>query len=240
MKTDKTLPNHIAIIMDGNGRWAKERGLLRVEGHKAGAEAVEEIVTACAEMRIKALTLFAFSVENWKRPENEVNALMILLKCYLKKETKKLNKNNIKLNIIGRIGQLPKSVQSEIREAVEKTRNNTGLVLTLAINYSGRAEIVDGVKRILKLLIESKQAMNNIDVLVDEDSFSSQLYTAGLPELDLLIRTSGEMRISNFMLWQMAYAELYVTDVLWPDFDRRELLRAVDEFRKRDRRFGAV
>ena len=231
------LPAHIAIIMDGNGRWAKRRNLPRAAGHQAGIDPVRSTVEVCARLGIQALTLYAFSVENWKRPRHEVETLWRLLRFYLKRELPKMMDNNIRLFAIGRLHGLPGPVRDELQAAVDVTSRNTGLRVNLAINYGGRAELVDAVNG----LIREAQANGTIDVLdIDEDAISSALYTAHVPDPDLLIRTSGEMRLSNFLLWQIAYAELYVTETLWPDFTRTELLRAVLDYQRRDRRFGGV
>ncbi len=226
------LPKHIAVIMDGNGRWAKQRHLPRIAGHKAGVDSVREIVEASARAGIEALTLYAFSTENWKRPAMEVQALWQLLRLYLKSELSTLQRNRVKLNAIGRIEELPDAVQRELRQVITATENNTGLQLNLALNYSGRAELVDAVKSI----VASGIAVEDID----EDVVSRHLETSGLPDPDLLIRTSGEMRVSNFLLWQIAYSELVVSSVLWPDFRSRHLLEAIHEFQRRERRFGGV
>lgn len=226
------LPSHIAIIMDGNGRWAKKRGLPRIVGHRVGAKSVKEIVRACGELGIKVLTLYAFSIENWKRPKTEVDALMNLLIRYLKKEVPELMKNNVKLIITGRINELSERVIEEIKDAQNKTFSNTGLTLNLAINYSGRAEIVDAVKKIIDARIPEES--------LNEKLFSKYLYRPDLPEPDLLIRTSSEMRISNFLLWQIAYTEIWITDVLWPDFREKHLLDAIISYQKRERRFGKI
>jgi undecaprenyl diphosphate synthase len=231
------LPTHIAIIMDGNGRWAGRRFLPRVAGHKAGIGPVRSTVETCARLGIKALTLYAFSVENWKRPRAEVETLWRLLRFYLKQELPELQKNDIRLQAIGRLDALPEQVRQELDAAAEATANNHGLLVNLAINYGGRAEIVDAVNSIL----EMARIEGSLDTLrLDEDLLSTSLYTAECPDPDLLIRTSGEMRISNFLLWQIAYAELYVTDTLWPDFTRTDLLRAVADYQKRDRRYGGL
>jgi undecaprenyl diphosphate synthase len=227
------LPAHIAIIMDGNGRWARRRGQLRVAGHKAGMRPVRMVVETCSQMGIQALTLYAFSVENWKRPRTEVEMLWRLLQTYLRIELPELMRQEIRLSVIGRQDNLPESVRKQLAEALEKTEKNRGLRLNLAINYGGRAEIVDAVKALVE---DAKRG----DVVIDEAAIASRLYTAGMPDPDLLIRTSGEMRVSNFLLWQIAYAELYVTDVLWPDFSRGDLLRAILDYQKRDRRFGGL
>jgi undecaprenyl diphosphate synthase len=231
------LPAHIAIIMDGNGRWANRRNLPRAAGHQAGIDPVRSTVEVCARLGIRALTLYAFSVENWKRPRHEVETLWRLLRFYLNRELPKMMDNNIRLFAIGRLQGLPKPVRDELQAAVDSTNRNTGLRVNLAINYGGRAELVDAVN----LLIRQAQADGTLDVLdVDEDAISAALYTSHVPDPDLLIRTSGEMRLSNFLLWQIAYAELYVTETLWPDFTRTELLRAVLDYQRRDRRFGGV
>ena len=231
------LPAHIAIIMDGNGRWAKRRSLPRVAGHSAGVGPVRSTVETCARMRIGVLTLYAFSVENWKRPRAEVETLWRLLRFYLKKELPELQQNNIRLQAIGRLEALPDAVRRELEAVVQATSRNTGLLVNLAINYSGRAEILDAINSI----IETARREGHLDSLrVDEELFASSLATANSPDPDLLIRTSGEMRISNFLLWQIAYSELYVTETLWPDFNRTELLRAILDYQKRDRRYGGL
>ena len=228
------LPAHIAVIMDGNGRWAKKRNMPRVAGHRAGIDPVRSAVETCARLGIHALTLYAFSVENWKRPRAEIETLWRLLRYYLKNELPDLMRNNIRFQTIGRTEALPHQIQRELRETINATARNTGLVVSLAINYGGRAEIVDAVAAMVD------KARRGEHVEVTEESVNAHLYTSGLPEPDLLIRTSGEMRISNFLLWQIAYAELYVTDTLWPDFRRADLLRAVLDYQKRDRRFGGL
>ncbi len=227
------LPAHIAIIMDGNGRWAKRRNLPRVAGHKAGIDPVRITVETCARLGLRALTLYAFSVENWKRPRAEVEMLWRLLRLYLRAELPDMARNDIRFTAIGRIDQLPDFVRAELEETVQATAKNRGLHLNLAINYGGRAELVDAVKA---LIADSKKR----EVVIDEDAIAARLYTAGTPDPDLLIRTSGEMRVSNFLLWQIAYSELYVTDTLWPDFNRTDLLRAILDYQKRDRRFGGL
>ena len=230
------LPRHIAVIMDGNGRWAKSRNLPRVEGHRAGIAAVRETVETAARLELPVMTLYAFSVENWKRPRYEVATLMLLLKEYLRKELATLMDNNIRFTPIGRIDGLDESVQRELRYAEEQTARNTGLLFQIALNYGGRAEIVDTVNRIMTLLREREMS----DAVIDEAFFSDHLYTANVHDPDLLIRTSGEMRVSNFLLWQIAYAEIHVTKVLWPDFRRRHLFEAIIDFQSRDRRYGGV
>src|ERR1700730_11707190 len=231
------LPSHIAIIMDGNGRWARRRNLPRVAGHKAGVEPVRIAVETCSRLGIQALTLYAFSVENWKRPRAEVDTLWRLLRLYLRRELPEIIRNDIRFTCMGRLDGLPPQVRSELEGAVESTAQNTGMRLYVAINYSGRAELVDA----LNALIQDARLEGRLrDLHIDEQSIASRLYTAGLPDPDLLIRTSGEMRISNFLLWQIAYAELYVTDTLWPDFRRADLLHAILDYQKRDRRFGGL
>ncbi len=231
------LPRHIAIIMDGNGRWANRRNLPRVAGHKAGIDAVRSTVETCARMGIDALTLYAFSVENWKRPRAEVETLWRLLQIYIRKELPNMMRNGIRLRAIGRLGGLPAPVREELEATVHATSSNKGLRVNLAINYGGRAEIADAVNALIR---DAVRQGNPTEVEVTEAAIASHLYTSGLPDPDLLIRTSGEMRISNFLLWQIAYAELYVTPTLWPDFRRIDLLQAVVEYQKRDRRFGGL
>lgn len=231
------IPAHVAIIMDGNGRWAKRRSLPRIAGHKAGVRSVRNTVETCARMGVQALTLYAFSAENWKRPRAEVDMLWRLLRFYLRHELEELQRNDIRLQSSGRVEALPERVYEELRAVERATSRNTGMRLNLAINYSARNEIVDAVNA---LLDEARIAGNLSSLTVDEKMISDRLYTSGLPEPDLLIRTSGEMRISNFLLWQIAYSELYVTGTLWPDFDRTELLRAVLDFQRRERRFGGL
>jgi len=231
------LPAHIAIIMDGNGRWARSRNLPRVAGHRAGAEAVRQTVETCARLGIRALTLYAFSAENWKRPASEVNTLWKLLHLYLRQEMPTLQEGNIRLRPIGRIEALPAAVQEELRAAERATSSNTGLQVYLALNYGGRLELVDAFNSILD---QARRTGNLHKLQVDEAMIASHLYTAGVPDPDLLIRTSGEMRISNFLLWQIAYAEIYVTNVLWPDFTRKDLLAAILDYQQRDRRFGGL
>jgi undecaprenyl diphosphate synthase len=231
------LPRHIAIIMDGNGRWAKKRNLPRIAGHKAGVAPVRMTVEACAQMGLEALTLYAFSAENWKRPRTEVDMLWRLLRFYLRRELADLDRNGIRLQACGRIDALPARVQDELAYVEQATSKNTGLRLNLAINYSGRAEIVDAVNALLQ---QARLAGTLASLRVDEESLSRNLYSPDLPDPDLLIRTSGEMRISNFLLWEIAYAELFVTETLWPDFDRTVLLTAILDYQKRDRRFGGL
>ncbi len=228
------LPQHIAVIMDGNGRWAKKRHLPRIAGHRAGIRAVRQAVEACARLGVPFLTLYAFSIENWKRPHDEIKLLMSLLREYLKKEIPELNKQNIRLGVIGRIGELPKPVQGDLQNALEKTLHNTGMRLTLALNYGGRAELVDAVRRL------AEQWKHDGNVALDEETFSQHLYTRGLPDPDLLIRTSGELRLSNFLLWQVAYSEIWVTNTLWPDFTQKGLFQAIIDYQKRERRYGGL
>jgi undecaprenyl diphosphate synthase len=228
------LPKHLAIIMDGNGRWAKQKGLLRAFGHENGTKSVRTAVETCAKLGIEHLTLYAFSTENWNRPKLEVEILMKLLISSLKKELKTLQDNNIRLNSIGNLDLLPKSAQKELLEVIKKTKDNTRMVLTLALSYGSREEIINAVKEI------SHKVKNNIISIdtIDETIINEHLYTQNLPDVDLLIRTSGEHRISNFLLWQIAYAELYFTDVLWPDFKEDDLYEAIISYQKRERRFG--
>lgn len=231
------LPAHIAVIMDGNGRWAGKRFLPRVAGHKAGISPVRETVETCARLGLEALTLYAFSMENWKRPAAEVDTLWQLLRLYLRNELRTLSENNVRLGAIGRIEDLPGVVQQELAATMRETERNTGLRLNLAINYGGRVEILDAVNQ---LLAEAKAAGRLETLRVDEESLAAHLYTSGLPDPDLLIRTSGELRVSNFLLWQIAYTEIYVTETLWPDFRRADLLKAILDYQKRERRFGGL
>jgi undecaprenyl diphosphate synthase len=226
------LPAHIAIIMDGNGRWAAQRHLPRVEGHRAGIDSVRDVVETSARLGIDVLTLYAFSVENWKRPRAEVNTLMMLLKRYIRQELNTLLQNDIRFQVIGRPEALSPDVQDELEIGIGKTAKNTGMLFNIALNYGGRAEIVDAARRAIAAGLSADD--------LDEARFSSLLYTAGQPDPDLLIRTSGEMRISNFLLWQIAYSEIWVTETLWPDFRRRDLLEAVVAYQKRDRRYGGI
>lgn len=223
------VPNHIAIIMDGNGRWAKEKGMPRTYGHKAGADTLRKILTSCGELGIKYLTVYAFSTENWKRAKEEVDTLMFLFKTYLKNEKKLLMKNNVKFLVSGRKEGVSKDLLAEISKLEEATKGNTGIILNIAFNYGGRAELVDAIKEIVK----------NNEKEITEETVEKYLYNQ-LPDPELLIRTSGEMRISNFLLWQIAYSEIYVTDTYWPDFNKDELIKAIESYQKRDRRFGGV
>ena len=226
------LPSHVAIIMDGNGRWAAQRNLPRVEGHRAGIDSVRDVVESSARLGIDVLTLYAFSVENWKRPKAEVNTLMMLLKRYIRLELETLLKNDIKFNVIGRPEELAPDVQYELEVGMQRTANSRGMLFNIALNYGGRAEIVDAARRAMAAGIAPEA--------LDEQRFGSFLYTAGQPDPDLLIRTSGEMRVSNFLLWQIAYSEIWVTETLWPDFRRRDLLEAIVAYQKRDRRYGGI
>jgi undecaprenyl diphosphate synthase len=226
------LPRHVAVIMDGNGRWAAQRHLPRVEGHRAGIESVREVVEGSARLGIEVLTLYAFSVENWKRPVTEVSTLMMLLKRYLRLELNTLLRNNIRFRVIGRVGDLAPDVRRELSAAEEKTAANPGMLFNIALNYGGRAEIVEAARRLLEAGVSPAE--------LDEERFAACLYTAGQPDPDLLIRTSGEMRISNFLLWQIAYAEIWVTETLWPDFRKRHLLEAILAYQKRHRRYGGI
>ena len=230
------IPRHIAIIMDGNGRWARERNLPRTEGHRNGADAVRRVTEACGELGVEYLTLYAFSSENWRRPEAEVAALMSLLEQFLKTKTPEMVEQNIRLQAIGRLHDLPQSCQDELHRAIESTAANTGLNLILALSYGGREEIVDGVKS----LIESVERGHLDRGMIDVDVFGKHLYTRYFPDPDLLIRTSGEMRLSNFLLWQLSYTEFYITDTLWPDFTGDDLREAIRSYAKRHRRFGGV
>ncbi len=230
------LPRHIAVIMDGNGRWAKQRGKPRIFGHKAGAESVRSILDTCARLQIEAVTLYAFSTENWKRPKVEVSGLMSMLKSYLRSELREVSANNIRFQAIGDIAGLSSDVQKEIAWAVAQTAANTGTVLSVALNYGGRAEILEACKK--AVIAATKDGISLDDLR--EEHIEQNLYTHGLPDVDLLIRTSGEMRISNFLLWQLAYSEIFVTPTLFPDFRRKEIFEAILDYQKRDRRFGDV
>jgi len=234
MNNPKNIPQHVAIIMDGNGRWAKSRGLHRIAGHRAGIKSAREVIRAAGEIGINTLTLYTFSTENWKRPKNEIDALFGLLERYLDREEDKLNKNNIRFNVIGDIAGLPDGVRKKIIKVMESTKTNSGIVLNLALNYGSRSEIINAVRKISQDALSKK--INPEDI--DEELFSSYLYTAGQHDPDLLIRTSGEYRVSNFLLWQISYAELYVTKKLWPDFGKEDLKKAVAEYERRERRFG--
>ncbi|HEX9960845.1 MAG TPA: isoprenyl transferase [Pyrinomonadaceae bacterium] len=230
------LPQHVAVIMDGNGRWARARGKPRIFGHRAGAESVRALVDTSARLGLKALTLYAFSTENWKRPQDEVSGLMQMLKRFLKSELKTVHKNNIKFQPIGNINGLAPDVQKELAFAREKTAANTGTILSVALNYGGRAEILEACKKAVRSLTENGDSAENLR----EEDIERNLYTHNLPEVDLLVRTSGELRISNFLLWQLAYSEIYVTPTFFPDFRRAQFLEAILDFQKRDRRFGGI
>ncbi|ABK61081.1 MULTISPECIES: isoprenyl transferase [Clostridium] len=230
------IPEHIAIIMDGNGRWAKKRKLPRTVGHKAGVETIREIVKECSKLNVKALTLYAFSTENWKRPKDEVSALMKLLVEYLKKELKELHEENVVIRYIGDISKLPKICQDELINASNRTQNNTGLILNLALNYGGRNEIVNAIKSIAEKVKNNTLQIHEID----ESTIEEFLYTKNLKDPDIIIRTAGEQRLSNFLLWQCAYSEFWYTDIKWPDFKKQDLLRAIYDYQNRDRRFGGL
>ena len=236
IKKQGNLPHHVAIIMDGNGRWAKKRGLPRIAGHREGVKSVHEIVEAAGELGVKVLTLYTFSKENWKRPAWEISALMRLLITTINKELRDLMKNNVKIVTIGHLEDLPLRTRSSVEKAIEMTKDNTGMILCLALSYSGRKEIVDAVKGIIHEIQHHAMDPNSIE----EDTITKYLYTWHLPEPDLLIRTSGEFRVSNFLLWQLAYAEIYVTETLWPDFRRKNFYEAVKDYQNRERRFGMV
>lgn len=230
------IPNHIAIILDGNGRWAKNRGLSRTEGHKEGVKNLEILINECRNLEVKYLTLYVFSTENWKRPAFEVNNLMFLLNKYLKDRINELVKENVRLKVIGDISKMPPKTIKLIQNAVEKTKNNYKLVLTLALNYGSRNEIINGVKNITKDVLNNKLDIDKID----EEIFSKYMYTYDIPDPDLLIRTSGEYRLSNYLLWQCAYTEFWFTNVLWPDFSKEDLYEAIESYSKRSRRYGKV
>ncbi len=235
-KLDLTrLPRHIAVIMDGNGRWAKKRHLPRIAGHSAGTQSARTTIETSARLKIEALTLYAFSVENWRRPKAEIEFLMQLLREYLRKELPLLQRNNIRMRFLGRPEELPEAVQRDTREATEATAGNTGMILNVALNYGGRAEIVDAMNAVL-----AERNGHATQQAVTEEEISRHLYTSDLPDPDLLIRTSGEMRVSNFLLWQIAYAEIFVTETLWPDFNRARLLESLIDFQKRERRYGGI
>ena len=229
------LPRHLAVIMDGNGRWAQQRHLPRVAGHRFGTKSARITIETCARLKMEALTLYAFSVENWRRPKTEIDFLMQLLREYLRKEMPLLQKNKIRMRFLGRTEELPKGVQADVRDATDRTAANDGMVLCVALNYGGRAEIVDAMNAIL-----GEHNGHARRTPVTEHALARHMYTAGLPDPDLLIRTSGEMRVSNFLLWQIAYAEIFVTDTLWPDFNRARLLEALVEYQKRERRYGGI
>lgn len=230
------IPRHVAIIMDGNGRWAKERNLSRIRGHRAGVESIRAVVRYAGQIGVKYLTLYAFSVENWNRPKREVAALMKLLRRFLEKEVDELDRNDVRLRAIGRISGLPDEVQEWVRIDEERTGNNCGLNLILALNYGGRSEIIDGVRKVAVLVGKGRMRPDD----VDEESFRDFLYASDIPDPDLLIRTSGEMRVSNFLLWQISYTEIWVTQKFWPDFRERDLRRAIIDYQRRERRFGGV
>jgi undecaprenyl diphosphate synthase len=232
----KRLPKHLAIIMDGNGRWAERRHLPRLAGHRAGVDATRNVIDACTRLGVPCLTIYAFSLENWRRPQTETTFLMQLLRKYLKREIPTIHKNNIRFFAIGRAAELPDGVRKDIDDAMRMTARNTGMKLAVALNYGGRAELVDA----FNTMLDNVRANGLSAFRADEQTISNHLYTAGLPDPDLLIRTSGEMRVSNFLLWQIAYAEIYVTETLWPDFTRGQLLRALIDFQRRERRYGGL
>jgi undecaprenyl diphosphate synthase len=232
----KNIPVHVAIIMDGNGRWAKKRGLPRMIGHRKGVEVIGRVIEEALNLGIRILTLYTFSVENWKRPKREIDNLMKLLKEYLAKKKKEFSRRDIRLNVIGRLSDLPIDIQKEINKVINETKDNSKLVLNLALSYGGRPEIVDATRRIIEDISLRKIELQDID----EKTFSSYLYTANLPDPDLLIRTSGEMRISNFLLWQISYTELYFSKKLWPSFTKEDFRRAIRSYQKRKRRFGEI
>lgn len=232
----KSIPRHVAIIMDGNGRWARDKGLARIRGHQEGAESLRAAVEGCAETKVEFLTVYAFSRENWKRPKSEVGALMKLLEQFLDKETPELMDKNVRLQAIGRLTDLPASCQKSLHRTIEQTAGNTALTLILALSYSSRLEIIDGIKSLLRAV-----ELGHIDkAMIDDQMFSKHLYTRYYPDPDLLIRTSGEMRLSNFLLWQLSYTEMYVTEKLWPDFRKADLLDAIAEYGRRQRRYGGL
>jgi undecaprenyl diphosphate synthase len=233
---NKAIPRHVAIIMDGNGRWAKERGLPRIKGHEEGAKAVRACVEGCGELKIEFLTLYAFSAENWQRPKAEVSALMRLLEQFLKEKTPELVEKNVRLQAIGRLTDLPGGCQKQLHKSIEQTARNSGLTLILALSYGGRLEIIDGIKSLFHAI-----ERGHIDpAMIDVEMFSKHLYTRYYPDPDLLIRTSGEMRLSNFLLWQTSYTEMYITPKMWPEFTKKDLFAAVEEFGQRQRRYGGV
>jgi len=233
---ETTVPRHIAIIMDGNGRWARERGLARIRGHEEGAESVRTVLRTCGERGVQYLTLYAFSTENWKRPKTEVSALMRLLERFLRKEAPELMEQNVRLQAIGRLTELPASCQRELQRVIDLTAGNTSTTLVLALSYSGRLEIIDAVRSLARAVRQGRLD----EAMIDPEEFSKHLYTRNYPDPDLLIRTSGEMRISNFLLWQLSYTEIYVTKKLWPDFRKPDLLEAIEDYSKRQRRYGGL
>jgi undecaprenyl diphosphate synthase len=234
--SSRATPRHIAIIIVGNGRWAKSRGFPRIKGHEEGAKAVRECVEGCGDLKVEFLTLYAFSAENWQRPKTEVIALMRLLEKFLKEKTPELLEKNVRLQAIGRLTDLPNSCQQQLHKSIEQTAGNNGLTLILALSYGARLEIIDGIKSLLRAV-----ELGHIDKgMIDVEMFSKHLYTRYYPDPDLLIRTSGEMRLSNFLLWQLSYTEMYVTPKLWPDFSKKDLHEAVEEFGRRQRRYGSV
>lgn len=233
------LPRHIAVIMDGNGRWAQKRHLPRIVGHSTGTESARTTIETCARLNVEALTLYAFSVENWRRPKTEIEFLMKLLREYIRNEMPLIQRNNIRMRFLGRSDNLPLAVQKDTRDAIDATSRNTGMILSIALNYGGRAELVDAMNAILAERRHNGHGQT-ATAPITEEQLARHLYTADLPDPDLLIRTSGEMRVSNFLLWQIAYAEIFVTDVLWPDFNRAHLFEALLDFQKRERRYGGI
>lgn len=235
-KTDSSVPTHVAIIMDGNGRWARKKGWPRIRGHREGAESVRAILRAAKKAGVKYLTLYAFSVENWIRPETEVRGLMTLLRTFLRNQEHELHENKVRLRMIGRMADLPQAVQKELKRVIEATKDHTEGTLTLALSYGSRVEIVEAVKAIARKVKKGELDPEEID----DSVFSANLYAPDIPDPDLMIRTSGEMRLSNFLLWQLSYAELYVTDVLWPDFREKEFMEALESYARRHRRYGDI
>ncbi|MDO7787059.1 isoprenyl transferase [Desulforamulus aquiferis] len=230
------LPNHIAIIMDGNGRWAQRRGMPRSFGHKAGVEALRNVVKLCSELGVKVLTCYAFSTENWKRPQDEVSMLMDLLVEYLDKELKELHRNNVRINALGQLNELPQAPKDAVLRAIEETKDNSGLILNIALSYGGRTEITMAVQKIAQMVKDGEIEVSEIN----EKLIGNKLYTAGMPDPDLLVRPSGDYRISNFLLWQLAYTEFWLSNVMWPDFKREHLLKAIIDYQRRERRFGGL
>nr|WP_315988057.1 isoprenyl transferase [Desulforamulus aquiferis] len=230
------MPNHIAIIMDGNGRWAQRRGMPRSFGHKAGVEALRNVVKLCSELGVKVLTCYAFSTENWKRPQDEVSMLMDLLVEYLDKELKELHRNNVRINALGQLNELPQAPKDAVLRAIEETKDNSGLILNIALSYGGRTEITMAVQKIAQMVKDGEIEVSEIN----EKLIGNKLYTAGMPDPDLLVRPSGDYRISNFLLWQLAYTEFWLSNVMWPDFKREHLLKAIIDYQRRERRFGGL
>ena len=236
----ETMPQHIAIIMDGNGRWAKRRGIPRIAGHNAGMKSLKEIVRACSDLGLKYLTVYAFSTENWKRPNDEVSGIFKIMVKYIKSELAELAAENVRIRAVGDWGKIPSEAGASMQHALEETASNDGLIFNIALNYGGRMEITDAIKEIVREAVESGVPSKEAAQSVTEELIESKLSTAGMPDPDMIIRTGGERRLSNFLLWQCAYSEFIYTDVYWPDFDRDELLRCIDEYRGRDRRYGGL